>query len=148
MKELYELYYDRLVYFGQKFIADKQVVEDLAIDVFIKVHEHGYANAKYGLFTIMKNLCANHVRNEERRHAIIDRIFTEEIVELEIVESGVIKILMSALDKLPPESKQVIEMFFFDKKSCIEIGRELNKPADTIRSLKRSGLNNLLKKLK
>ena len=147
MKELYEQYYERLVYFGRRFIADRQVVEDLAIDVFIKVHEHGYVNAKYGLFTIMKNMCANHVRNEDKHHVIIDRLFTEEDIEREIIESGVIAILMAALGKLPPESKQVIEMFFFDGKSCVEIGREINKPADTVRSLKRSGLNNLFKRL-
>jgi RNA polymerase sigma factor (sigma-70 family) len=147
LKELYELYYERLVYLGQKFIADRQVVEDLAIDVFIRVHEHGYKNAKYGVFTIMKNLIANHVRNEDRRHAIIDRLFTEEIFELEIIESGVVKRMMAAIEKLPPESREVIQMYYFHEKSCIEISRELNKPADTIRSLKRSGLNNLLKKL-
>ena len=147
MKELYELYYERLVYFGQKFIADRQVVEDIAIDVFVNIFERGYENAKYALFTAMKNGCMNHVRNEERRHVIIDRLFTEEDIELEIIESGVVKILMSALDKLPAESKQVLQMFYFDGKSCVEIGHEINKPADTVRSLKRSGLNNLFKKL-
>jgi len=147
LKELYELYYERLVYFWRKFIADRQVVEDLAIDVFIKVHEHGYVNAEYALFTVMKNMCANHVRNEDRHHAIINRLFTEEDIEREIIESGVIAILMAALNKLPPESKQVIEMFYFDEKSCVEIGHEINKSADTVRSLKRSGLNNLFKKL-
>jgi RNA polymerase sigma-70 factor, ECF subfamily len=148
VKELYELYYERLVYFGRRFIADRQAVEDIAVDVFVRLFESGYKNAEYALFTAMKNACKNHVRNEDRRHLIIDRLFTEEIAELEIIESGVIKILMSALDKLPAESKQVIEMFYFDGKSCVEIGHEINKPADTVRSLKRSGLNNLFKKLK
>lgn len=147
MKELYEQYYDRLVYYGQKFIADRQAVEDIAVDVFVRLFESGYKNAEYALFTAMKNACKNHVRNEEKRHLIIDLIFTEEYTELEIIESGVVKILLAAIDKLPEESRRVIKMFYFEEKSCVEIGLLLNKSADTVRSLKRHGLNSLLKKL-
>lgn len=148
MKELYELYYERLVYFGLKLIADKQVVEDIVIDSFVALFEKGYEQTGGVLFIMVKNKCANHARNEKRRHLINDKLFDEEYFEAEIIESGVVKLLMAAVDKLPPDERRVIEMFYFDDKSCVEIACELNKKSDTIRSLKRHGLTKLFKLIK
>jgi RNA polymerase sigma-70 factor (ECF subfamily) len=145
MKELYELYYIRLVYFGMKFIKDRQVVEDIVIDSFIKLHDKGYENPKYALFTTVRNGCLSDLRNDNRRREIINELFTEEYAEQQVIESGVIKLLMEAVDKLPVESKRVIKMFYFEDKTCVEIGALLGKLPDTIRSIKRFALHKLFK---
>ena len=145
MKELYDLYYDELVYFGMKFIEDRQAVEDIVIDAFIRIHEHGYEDGRYALYTIVKNACINHHRNENNRNRIIGREYTEEFVECAIVDTMLVSRLMIAINKLSSDSKQVITMFYFQGKSCAEIGREINKPLDTVRSMKRFAIKRLIK---
>ncbi len=143
MKELYEENYEALVYFGLKFIDDKQAVEDIVIDAFIRLHTSGYKNPKFALFTIVKNACHNYLRDEKNHHIIIDGIFSEKYAELQIIETGVVTMLRAAIDRLTPERKEVIELYFLQGKTCVEIGLLINKLPATVRSLKRHALANL-----
>lgn len=144
MKELYEKYYERLVYFGLKLIDDRQAVEDIVIDTFVKLYELKYEHPEFALFTFVKNGCVNHKRNHRSRQRIIKNIFTECEVENEIIESGVIKILTDAVKALPEESRRVIEMYYFEEMTCVEIGAAINKLPDTVRSIKRYALARLM----
>jgi RNA polymerase sigma factor (sigma-70 family) len=147
MKELFDKHYESLVYFGLKFINDKQAVEDIVIDAFMAVHAGHYIKPEFALYTIVKNSCHNHFRNQQRRQTIVDGIFTEEYAELQIIETGVLRLLMNAIDRLSPDRKEVIELFFLDGKTCVEIGLLINKLPATVRSLKRHALTDLFKSL-
>lgn len=150
MKEIYELYYDELVYFGFKLVRDRPVVEDIVIDSFLKIHKETYSivRARRTLYIIVKNKCLNHLRSIEQRGLIITRLFDEEYIDKEMIEVGVLKGLFNAINKLSQVDKSIIQMYYFDEMSCIEIGRELNKPADTVRSLKRYAIEKLFKTIK
>lgn len=150
MKEIYELYYEELIYFGLKIVRDKQVVEDIVIDSFLKVHGTIYdnINIKRTLYFIVRNKCLNYLRSIKQRGAVIISFFDEEYMDREMIESGVIKCLLKAVEELPPIDKSIIEMYYFDEMSCVEIGLELNKPSATVRSLKRYAIERLFKTIK
>lgn len=151
METIYRLYYDELVYFGFKIIHDRPVVEDIVIDSFLKLNENTYhdvAHARRALYIIVKNKCLSHIRSTDQRGAIIARLFDEEYIDREMIEAGVLKGLFNAINKLSLESKSIIEMYYFDDMSCVEIGSALNKPADTVRSLKRHAIERLFKTIK
>lgn len=150
METIYRLYYDELVYFGGKLVRDKQAVEDIVIDSFLKLFESDYnpLDARRTLYLIVKNKCLNHLRSLKQRGVIVLSLFDEAYIDREIIEYGVLKGLFNALNELSSESKSIIEMYYFEEMSCVEIGHELNKPPDTIRSLKRHAIDKLFKTIK
>lgn len=150
MREVYELYYEELVYFGLKLVRDRQVVEDIVIDSFLALFESDSnpVGAKQRLYTAVKHKCLNHLRSLQQRGAIISRLFTEENIELEIIETRLLVILNKAIDDLPIESKQVIQMYYMDEMTCVDIAGILNKPTATIRSIKRFALDKLFNLMK
>lgn len=151
MKEIYELYYEELIYFGFKIVHDRQVVEDIVIDSFLKLHEniyHDMVRARRTLYLIVKNKCLNHIRSIEQRGAIISRLFDEEYIDREIIEAGVLKGLHKAINGLSTESRSIIRMYYFEDMSCEDIGRKLNRLSSTVRSLKRNAIERLFKTIK
>lgn len=151
METIYRLYYDELIYFGNEMVKDRQVVEDIVIDSFLKIRDAAYDNvrARRTLYVIVRNKCLNYLRSVKQHEAIIVSFFDEEYIDREMIEAGVIKGLLNALDELsPPEYKNIIKMYYFEEMSCISIGKELNKPSNTIRSLKRHAIAKLFKTIK
>lgn len=151
METIYRLYYDELIYFGNKMVRDRQVVEDIVVDAFLKLHGTNYSDirSRRTLYVIVRNKCLNYLRSIKQRAAVIVSFFDEEYIDREMVEAGVLKGLFNALNELsPPEYKSIIEMYYFEEMTCVAIGRELNKPSDTIRSLKRHAIEKLIKTIK
>lgn len=149
MEEIYKLYYQELVYYAMKFICDKQAAEDVVIDSFMKFTELNCKadSPRAMLYECVKNRCLDHLKTLER-HAAINRNLIEEDAPFHMLEANVLKILSAAIDKLPSESRQVINLYYIEEKSCIEIGRLLHKPASTIRSIKRYALIKLFNLMK
>lgn len=152
MKEVYERYYEQLVFFCRKFVNDKHAAEDIVTDCMVKFFEHKYPYhlASAILYKCVQRSCQNYDRNNKTRNKIKERLFfDEEYIELQILESRLIKILNDCVHALPPDCRDVIIMYYLEEKTCTEIARLLNKTPATVRSLKRHGLNKLvsLKKL-
>jgi RNA polymerase sigma-70 factor (ECF subfamily) len=137
------------VYYALKFIHDRQAAEDVVIDSFIKFTDRSCddKNVRHMLYVAVKNSCIDHLRSLER-HATINRIPLPEDIPYEMLEANVLKLLTAAMEKLPSESKQVIDLYYMQEKTCIEIGHLLHKPAATIRSIKRYALNKLFALMK
>src|SRR5688572_22122199 len=69
---LYDRYFDRLVWFAQRFIEDVQKSEDAVQEVFVKIIEKPqlYDSTKRfstWLFTVTANVCRDIIRNEKNR---------------------------------------------------------------------------------
>jgi RNA polymerase sigma factor (sigma-70 family) len=146
MKEVYERYYLQLVYFGCKLISDRQAVEDIVVDCIVNFIQHGYAPhlTRRILYACVKNKCINHTRSQETHDKINTKLFDEEYVELQVVESRLIGLLTEAIYTLPKDCRDVIIMYYLEEKKCVDIARLLNKTPSTVRSLKKYGLNKLV----
>lgn len=147
MKEVYEQYYLQLVYFGRKLINNRQAVEDIVIDCIVAFFEHGYAYklAKPILYKCVKNKCINYTRSQRTHDKINTKLFSEEYIGLQTIETGVIKILSDALGTLTDDRRKIVTMYYLEEKTCVEIARLLKKTPSTVRSLKRLGLEDLVK---
>lgn len=151
MKEIYQKYYQQLIYSGLKFIPNIQIVEDIVGDCFLKFAEHGYPYEVAGkiLYASMRHACLDYIRNTNAHNRILNkRIFNEEWIEHEVIEAVVLKQLSVAMRSLPAESRKVIELFYLEEMQCTEIGTLLNKNSNTIRSIKKYALRRLAELIK
>lgn len=148
MEEIFRKYYRELVYYGLKFIDNRHEVEDIVMDVFIAFDESKYPHVRPSLYIFVKQRCLDYLKTQKRRNQIERSISFTESIEFSMLESDVVRDVSLYLDKLSPESRKVIEMYYIENKRCTQIAKELAKPASTIRSLKRWGVNSLIKLLK
>lgn len=149
MEDIFRKYYQELVYYGLKFIKNKQAVEDIVEDCFLKIFRDGYdpVTVRRYLYLSVKTHCIDFIRKTRRRDRIEKGMPQEESVELNILEAEVMRQLNAALESLPEESRKVVELYYLEEKQCAEIAYMLHKPVATVRSLKRYALNQLFKKL-
>lgn len=75
---LYDRFFDKLVWFAQSFIADKQKAEDVVQEIFIKIIENPKqfdTSKKFTtwVYTIIGNACKNTLRNEQNRSRILEQ---------------------------------------------------------------------------
>ncbi len=77
-ESLYHRYFNKLVYFSKRILFDDQAVaEDLVQEVFIKIIDKPELFDKQRVFstwvyTMTRNLCFNHTRNELNRKKLLD----------------------------------------------------------------------------
>ena len=69
-KEIYEKYVSTLRYFGNKFLPEERVIEDILQDTFVSLWENRkkFSNElaiKSFLYTGVKNRCLNNLRHEK-----------------------------------------------------------------------------------
>lgn len=149
IKILFNKHCQGLVYYGCKFIADIQVVEDIVTEAFLRYDKACYTDERF-LYLFVKQRCLNHIRDLKQRPVVeISESLLNQPIENEIIETGLLSSLQGCIDKLPPESKKVLLMFYIDGKECKQIALELGKPESTIRSIKRYAvylLRNMIKK--
>lgn len=148
MKNLFLKHYNQLLYYGGKFIKDRYAVEDIVSETFLWYYRKGYKDERV-LYLFVKRRCLNYIRDCKCHQSIeIDESLLKQPIENEIIECEFLNNIHLCIDKLPPESRIVIEKFYFEKKRCDEIGIEINKPASTVRSAKRYALKVLRELLK
>jgi RNA polymerase sigma-70 factor (ECF subfamily) len=147
MKQLFDRHYQKMVYFGCKFIPDIQEVQDIVAEVFLYYNKQGYDNEAM-LYFLVKARCLNHIR-DQRGHQVVEisASLLNMPIENEIMEVDLLGKLYQAIDRLPAETKQVLTMFYFENKQCRQIAAELGKTDATVRSIKRYAINSLYKLL-
>ncbi len=126
-----------MVYYGCKLVANVQAVEDIVTEVFLTYNRKGYTDERL-LYVFVKRLCLNYIRDQKvRRYIEVDESVLNLPVDNEIIETGLLDYIQTCIDKLPPETRRVVVMFYFEGKQCKQIAQELGKPDATVRSIKR-----------
>ena len=113
-KEIYEKYVSTLRYFGNKFLPEERVIEDILQDTFVSLWENrkkfnNELAIKSFLYTGVKNRCLNNLRHEKIKQKYVEG-FVEEPSEsfLEnVIEAELFEMLHRIFDELPPACKQL-----------------------------------------
>ncbi|PIY68840.1 RNA polymerase subunit sigma-24 [Candidatus Roizmanbacteria bacterium CG_4_10_14_0_8_um_filter_39_9] len=154
--KLYLKYLDsiyRYIYFrvGQK----QELAEDLSETVFTKAWENitkfkeHRGTLKAWLYMIAKNVVVDHYRKAKPTIALDENITgVNSVIETEIEKNEDIRQLMSCLNQLTTEQKQVITMKYIEDMSNQEIAQILNKQEDAVRALQHRALQKLRELLK
>ena len=132
--------------YGLKFVSNEDHVRDILQEVFLEVwknekHKLEEEHIKSYLFNSVRNGCLNYLRHK----AVIRKHTNQEIFELRmkelsffemgersLLETDDIEIIYTAINSLPPASKEIIELSRFEDLKNKDIAEKLNIPVRTV----------------
>lgn len=154
--ELYNLYFKKIYRFIYFRVSHKEVAEDLAEDVFIKllskIHTL-YDNKSFEgwLYQIARNLVIDYYRGKKSNIAL------EEVENTLVYESNVVdviqleqeqKVLLELMKRLGTEQQIVLKLKFFEQLENHEIAEMLHKSEGAIRVIQHRAIAKLQELLK
>lgn len=125
--DIYNKYHKRCIAFAMSYTHDEKISEDIASEVMLKIWEIlgdiQISNIQSFLLTSVKNLCLNHLQQEQMKNKVhsqmtdlLDRELQMRITSLEscnpdIIFTEEIQLLyQQTLDSLPEQSRRIFEL--------------------------------------
>lgn len=142
--ELYKIYikpvYKKILF----IVKEEEIAEELSQDLFIKIWQKRKEidpekSFKSFLYTIAHNLVYDYLRKVARDKQLLNRLMvnavdyylhTEEVFQARETQ----KILTEAIEKLPPQGKQVFTLCKLEGKSYEEVSRLMGITVATVNS--------------
>ena len=169
---LFDRYKARIYTFVLGFVKDRKIAEDILQETFIKVFRkarHFRHQAKFStwLYTIAANLCKDELKRRKRRGSIsLDAPPADQKWEgpvwpgvraiadssngprIEAEKRELSRVVLLALDELPENSRQVIELHVMHGLRYREVAEILGCPLGTVQSRMHNAVQLLRRKLK
>ena len=134
-----------------KYLKDEEKSKDAVMQIFeqliskLKVHE--VSNFKNWLYTLARNYCLMELRSSNRHEFVsMEENFMEkdafEHLDIDDTRERKLTVMEKCIEKLPPEQKDSINLFYLEQKCYKEIaditGFEMNKVKSYIQNGKRN----------
>ncbi|MES2830163.1 MAG: RNA polymerase sigma-70 factor [Bacteroidota bacterium] len=158
LKEVFDRYYDRLLYFAWLYVHDKETARDLVQDAFITYWDNinQVSNLekqiKNYLYVSVKNACLKHIRHNavvSKYQLTLEAEPQEEAIGLHrIIRAEVIGEIYRAIENLPEPYRKISKLGYIDGLKNQEIADLLNMPLNTVKSHKQKALRLLRLKLR
>ncbi|MGH7683516.1 MAG: RNA polymerase sigma factor, partial [Vulcanimicrobiaceae bacterium] len=146
---LYSLLYRYVYGIANRMLEDMPAAEDVTQSVFVTVWAQPSAfrggNVAAWISRVTRNRCLDYLRNrgtrphEELPFDVADEVDLDDVVFARL-ESGQVR---QALETLPSEQREPIEMGFFGGLTHEEVARRSGIPLGTVKTRIRIGLRNL-----
>ena len=155
MEALFGRYYRPLVVFADSYVHDLAEAEDLVQEQLVKLwtkraFENVVASAlSTFLFTVIKNAAVNWLEKKKLPLIGLDLPhFQIAQEEAEQMDSAVVSLVRTAMQKLPGKTRLVVECVMLKEKSYKEAAAELGVSVNTIKTLLKQGVKELRANLK
>lgn len=160
MEPLYNRYRRLLYTMAYQMVIDHYVAEDLLQDTFFAVWRHAasysqQSGAVYSwLLSILYHRTVDYLRHTRRRSTMklvaLDEVDLEAYLSIsdawdEVWIAAQMDEVRTALQKLPPEQRIVVEYVYFHEWTTAELARQYHIPLGTIKGRLRLGLAHLRK---
>lgn len=141
---MFDIYYEALVKYANRFLPLLDECEDLIQDIFVSLWEKENSfpdetSLKVFLYKSVRNKCYNVIKHNKVKdkyaESVVvsledDNLFLEQVLEEEIVRQ-----LYQAIEVLPPRKKEIIKLSLKGLKNT-EIAEELQIKLQTVKTLK------------
>ncbi|PTS98652.1 RNA polymerase [Pedobacter sp. HMWF019] len=157
---LYELLFTHLLNFGIKYSADVDLSRDLVNEMFMEIWDKHHTlpeveNVQSYLLSYVKRKVARHYYHDELRQKAIhtqqdelhELSYEEFIVNIQS-EQHLRSRLKTALQKLTPKQKELVQLKFFDDLSYVEIAERASLTVKTAYNTIYDALKILKKEMK
>ena len=145
-KVFFESFFIPICRFIGKYTEEKEVV-DIAQEVFVKVYEKwkefdSSENARAFLYTSARNLCLDFIKHKKAESHYLSEFARQDIAAdpvflKEVTRQETFRILHAAIDCLPPQSQQIIQLCM-EGLSNAEVGEKLGISVNTVKTLKKN----------
>lgn len=151
---LMQNYYPRILNFINRFVADKEIAEDLTQEVFLRVFKYGprykpKSKFQTWLYTIAKNICLNELRKNKDFVASLDEPVTigKEDLQIqiddpkscgadeELIRKEKAMVIRQAINNLPENQRMAVILRRYDNFSYAEIAETLGVSDKAVKSL-------------
>lgn len=148
---IYNLYYESLCFFAQRYTGDGDQAEDIVAGLFSRLWQQSTSfndaeHLKAYLYRATANSCYSHFKSLENLKAREDRyaVATEHIDDTffnNIIRADIWAEVYRAIDQLPSQCAQVIKMAFVEDLKNPEIADKLGISLQTVKNHKHRGLS-------
>ncbi|MEI3154190.1 MAG: RNA polymerase sigma-70 factor [Odoribacter sp.] len=155
-RKLFLNFYNALCYYAMGYVKERERAEDIVQDLFTQIWESktcyvSYTSFKTFLYTSVRNACVNLLKHKEVEKKYICYIRERETDggeadDLRIMEEEVFRLLLVAVEELPPRCREVFEQVLQGKKNE-EIAGILNVSPLTVKTQRSIGMRILKEKL-
>ncbi len=155
--ELYEKYYQQLLFFAVKCLGTTEGAADVVQDCFIKLWQlrkglNQISSIRNYLYTMVRNRCTDLLYNKSRVNKLEQewqhrQESTSVVSELIGIDRDILPEILSAMKKLPPRMQEVFRLYYLEGKSYAEIGMLLNTKPGTVRNQRNKALQTIQKLL-
>jgi RNA polymerase sigma-70 factor, ECF subfamily len=148
---LYDRYFNKLVWFAQRFINDLQQSEDAVQEVFMKIIENpgrfdGQRKFSSWIYTVTGNACRNILRDSGNRSRILEEtiaLHPSEAIQQHTLDYELLREkIRHAYKELNEKEKNIFVLRFEQELSIKEIAEIMSIPEGSVKS----GIYYLLKK--
>lgn len=148
-QEVYNHYYEMLLYVSMQYVPNKEDAKEMVQDAFVKLWTNRAAidseqNIRNYLYTILKNNCLNFLKKQERIYKNQDNLRWMELhcqyeamwhLEIDSIEFKELQNKIDwAISNLPKQCQEVFRMSRFSELKNREIAKELNLSEKTVES--------------
>jgi RNA polymerase sigma-70 factor (ECF subfamily) len=154
---LYDRYASGVFGLALRTLRDRESAEEAVQEVFWRVWQRSQSfdrsrSFKPWLFGIAHNYCIDELRRrrarpqpvyEDDEHPVLSSIADDADVSEAALGSEQRRIVMTALEQLPTEQRQALELAYFSGLTQQEIAARLGNPLGTIKTRMRLGLQKL-----
>lgn len=141
MRELYPIYYRRLLRFFSRLTRRRELVDEMINDTFVVVWQkagdfRSDSRVSTWIMGIGRRRGLNLLRSEHRAAARMVSPTTSDhnLCEANVEQSQLAEILERALKRLSPDHRAVLELSYYLGHSCDEIALIMNCPANTVKT--------------
>ncbi|HWJ28608.1 MAG TPA: sigma-70 family RNA polymerase sigma factor [Flavisolibacter sp.] len=147
---LYLMYYRALCYFAERLVSDKTEAEDIAHEAFLRLLDRQreftqISDIKSFLFTVVRNICADHWRNQKRKESGLHELRaldnTEDaFLEMETLRAKALQLIYAEMENLPGQCKKVFKAVFIEGRTTTDIATEMGIRPQTVLNQKTKAL--------
>lgn len=149
LEKLFNEHFNCAVYMAQKIVSSKEVAEDIVQNVFIKLLDVDLKELKSParfLYTCVRNAALDHARSQAHSVQVMDHFRIMKRVELrddadfdclspeEAEDFNRVRSLFSAVEQLPPRTREVVKHVYFDNRTYQETADMLGVSLATVKS--------------
>ena len=145
--------FERLMGFVCGYVGDEETARDVVQETFVALLEEerlfeSVFHLKFWLYSSTRNRCLNHERHERvKAEALAEMARDEEAMfEVAAVEEDVYSMLIRAIERLAPRSREVMELTL-EGMSNQEIATRMGATLETVKSYKKAAKKRLAEML-
>lgn len=147
--DMFKLLYASACHFAVRLVKNEYVAQDIVEESFEKIWQRrtdfSHINVlKSYLYTSIHNAAINWLKANEREnrktYAYMQSLASEETRLDSLVTAETYRELSAALDRLPVQSRQIINMIFMEGKKTSQVAEQLNISAAHVSTQKKRGL--------
>lgn|GEM_PF-341285 len=155
LSQLYDRYGARIAAIARRFISDRQGIEEVVQDVFMRIWTTNAFTPDAGIFShwiciVARRIAIDHARKRDSRIEMVgyggdqgvDAVATagqEYAFDSRLLHTD----LMRALSALRQEEQVVLNLAYFEGKTLSEIAEDLNAPLGTVKTRLHMGLKHM-----